>query len=200
MHSFNWNHAMPHSDSELFFQQMADVTPLKQDAIETPKTSAKIALSSFYQQQSSKQITLLSERLNELTINSINPDDYISFKSPGLQSGVFKNLRLAKYDIDATLELKGLSINQARAHLIAELTECYRRNIRVILIKHGVGAENSEHPAKLKSAINTWLPEFPFVLGFHTAQTQHGGYGATYVLLTKNEQAKLANREIHAKK
>ncbi|MDE3273897.1 DNA endonuclease SmrA [Pseudoalteromonas sp. G4] len=191
---------MSNSDSDFFLQQMADVTPLKQDAITTPSTNAKNALNNFYKQQSSKQISLLNDALTNTQVTFIAPDDYISFKSPGLQAGVFKNLRLAKYDIDAKIELQGLSIKEAQDTLINELTQCHRRNIRVVLIKHGVGKENSEQPAKMKSYVNAWLVHFPFVLGFHTAQTHHGGYGAVYVLLSKNEQAKLANREIHAKK
>jgi DNA-nicking Smr family endonuclease len=191
---------MSNSDSDFFLQQMADVTPLKQDAITTPSTNAKNALNNFYKQQSSKQISLLNDALTNTQVTFIAPDDYISFKSPGLQAGVFKNLRLAKYDIDAKIELQGLSIKEAQETLINELTLCHRRNIRVVLIKHGVGKENTEQPAKMKSYVNAWLVHFPFVLGFHTAQTHHGGYGAVYVLLSKNEQAKLANREIHAKK
>jgi DNA-nicking Smr family endonuclease len=191
---------MSNSDSDFFLQQMADVTPLKQDAITTPGTNAKNALNNFYKQQSSKQISLLNDALTNTQVTFIAPDDYISFKSPGLQAGVFKNLRLAKYDIDAKIELQGLSIKEAQETLINELTLCHRRNIRVVLIKHGVGKENTEQPAKMKSYVNAWLVHFPFVLGFHTAQTHHGGYGAVYVLLSKNEQAKLANREIHAKK
>ncbi|WP_372766893.1 DNA endonuclease SmrA [Pseudoalteromonas sp.] len=191
---------MSNSDSDLFLQQMADVTPLKQDAITTASNNAKNALDNFYKQQSSKQVSLLNDALKNTQVTFIAPDDYISFKSPGLQAGVFKNLRLAKYDIDAKIELQGLSIKEAQNTLISELTLCHRRNIRVVLIKHGVGKENTEQPAKLKSYVNAWLVNFPFVLGFHTAQTHHGGYGAVYVLLSKNEQAKLANREIHAKK
>ncbi|AIY65005.1 DNA endonuclease SmrA [Pseudoalteromonas piratica] len=191
---------MSHSDSDFFLQQMADVTPLKQDAINTPNNSAKNALSSFYKQQSSKQLLQLKDALKNTQVEFVAPDDYISFKSPGLQAGVFKNLRLAKYDIDAKIELQGLSIKEAQDTLINELSTCHRRNIRVVLIKHGVGKENTEQPAKMKSYVNAWLVHFPFVLGFHTAQTQHGGYGSVYVLLSKNEQAKLANREIHAKK
>ncbi|MFY8349990.1 DNA endonuclease SmrA [Pseudoalteromonas sp. SSM20] len=191
---------MSNSDSDFFLQQMADVTPLKQDAITTPSTNAKNALNNFFKQQSSKQISLLNDALTNTQVTFIAPDDYISFKSPGLQAGVFKNLRLAKYDIDAKIELQGLSIKEAQDTLINELTLCHRRNIRMVLIKHGVGKENTEQPAKMKSYVNAWLVHFPFVLGFHTAQTHHGGYSAVYVLLSKNEQAKLANREIHAKK
>lgn len=191
---------MSHSDSDLFFQQMADVTPLKQDAVQTPTSNANAALNSFYKQQASKQIESIKSDLEQVQVNYVEPDDFISYKSPGLQAGVFKNLRLAKYDIECKIELQGLSIKEARKKLLNELHECQQRNIRVVLIKHGVGLENKTQPAKLKSHLNAWLPLFPYVIAFHTAQTHHGGYGAVYALLTKNEQAKLANREIHAKK
>ncbi len=38
------------------------------------------------------------------------------------------------------------------------------------------------------------------VMGFHSAQKHHGGYGAVYVLLRKSEKAKLDNWEKQQKR
>ena len=47
----------------------------------------------------------------------------------------------------------------------------------------------------LKSCVAHWLPQMDEVLGFHTAQRQHGSYGATYVLLKKSSKKSLQSRE-----
>ena len=64
---------------------------------------------------------------------------------------------------------------------------------------HGKG-EDSATPARLKSYTNAWLRQLPEVLAFHSAQRRHGGYGATYVLLRKNEVARSDTRERHGLK
>jgi DNA-nicking Smr family endonuclease len=66
--------------------------------------------------------------------------------------------------------------------------------VRTALITHGKGEGRTES-ALLKSCVNFWLPQMPEVLAFHTAQKQHGSYGATYVLLKKSERQKQLTRE-----
>ena len=46
----------------------------------------------------------------------------------------------------------------------------------------------------LKGYVNHWLKELDAVQAFHSAQPQHGGTGAVYVLLRKNAEQKRANR------
>jgi hypothetical protein len=40
-----------------------------------------------------------------------------------------------------------------------------------------------------------WLPEFPQILAFHSAQGQHGGTGSVYIMLRKSDREKKENRE-----
>ncbi len=128
----------------------------------------------------------------------VEPLALLSFQRPGVQHGVFKNLRLGKYAIDARLDLHKLTVDKARREVYQFIQDCVNNDVRAVLITHGKG-EGREQPAMLKSCVAFWLPQLPEVLAFHSAQKHHGGYGATYVLLKKSERKKLENRERHSK-
>lgn len=127
-------------------------------------------------------------------IEMLDPHDVLSFQRPGVQHGVFKNLRLGKYSLDARLDLHRMKMEQARQAVVLFIKDCVANDVRAALITHGKG-EGRETPALLKSCIAHWLPQMDEVLAFHTAQKHHGSYGATYVLIRKSEKRKLENKE-----
>ncbi|MFL0810417.1 MAG: DNA endonuclease SmrA [Agarilytica sp.] len=116
----------------------------------------------------------------------VGPLDVISYRRPGVQHGVFKNLRLGKYQIDARLDLHRMNVDLARQSVFRFVQDCVANDVRTALITHGKG-EGRETPALLKSCVAHWLPQLDEVLACHTAQKQHGSYGATYVLFKKND-------------
>ena len=124
----------------------------------------------------------------------LRPMSELSFVRPGVQQGVYKRLRLGKYPLEARLDLHRLTIDQARVALMRFIRDCMDNELRTVLITHGKG-EGRERPALLKSCVNHWMPQIPEILAFHTAQKQHGSYGATYVMLKKSEEAKQRNRQ-----
>lgn len=123
----------------------------------------------------------------------VKPLSEISYIKPGIQQGVYKKLRLGKYPLEARLDLHRLTVDKARVALVQFIRDCVDNELRTVLITHGKG-EGRERPALLKSCINHWLPQMDEVLAFHTAQKQHGSYGASYVLLRKSPKEKLRNR------
>lgn len=124
----------------------------------------------------------------------VDPLSELSYRKPGVQHGVFKNLRLGKYSLDARLDLHKLNVEQARKAIYQFVYDCMENDVRSALIMHGKG-EGRETPAMLKSCVAAWLPQLDPVLAFHTAQKQHGGYGATYVLIKKSQKKKEETRE-----
>lgn len=124
----------------------------------------------------------------------LDPFAVLSFQRPGVQHGVFKNLRLGKYNLDARLDLHKMTVEQARRALYQFIQDCMENDVRSALITHGKG-EGRETPAKLKSCVAHWLPQMDPVLAFHTAQKPHGSYGATYVLIKKSEKQRQIARE-----
>ncbi len=119
-------------------------------------------------------------------LEMVEPLEVISYCKAGVQHGVFKKLRLGKYPFDARLDLHRLTVEQAREEIYRFVNDCIAHDIRAALITHGKG-EGRDKPALLKSCVAHWLPELDQVLAFHTAQKQHGSYGATYVLFKKSD-------------
>lgn len=132
-------------------------------------------------------------------VDMVSPMALLNYARPGVQHGVFKNLRLGKYVIDARLDLHRLTVEQARSALYRFILDCVENDIRAALITHGKG-EGREKPALLKSCVAYWLPQMDEVLAFHTAQKQHGSYGATYVLLRKSSNKSMQNKETYLNK
>jgi len=125
----------------------------------------------------------------ETVIPQVAALDPLAFSRPGVQHGVYKNLRLGKYEIQSRLDLHRHNVEQARKALWGFVDDCQKHGVRCALITHGKG-EGRERPAVLKSCVNHWLKQFDEVLAFHSAQKIHGGMGATYVLIKKSSAAR----------
>lgn len=132
-------------------------------------------------------------------VEPVDPWDPIEFKRDGVQNGVYRNLRLGKYTVDARLDLHHHTVEMARSALYQFVRDCVEADVRCALVTHGKG-EGRKQPAMLKSCVNAWLPQLSEVLAFHSAQKQHGGLGATYVLLRKSERKRQQNLEQHQRR
>ena len=187
-------------DDNLFLQQMQDVKPIK--------VAPKVALAAAHLDKTNAQkrrevaTTELAKDKNFLSGEYVAPVDplaILEFKRDGVQNGVYRNLRLGKYQIDARLDLHNMTVEQARAAVFQFVTDCMNYDIRCALITHGK-SEGREKPALLKSCVAHWLPQLDNVMAFHSAQKRHGASGATYILLRKSEQKKLETWEQHNKR
>jgi DNA-nicking Smr family endonuclease len=127
-------------------------------------------------------------------VEMVEPLAELSFRRTGVQHGVFRNLRLGKYPLDARLDLHKMTVERARQEVYQFIKDCMHNDVRTALITHGKG-ETREQPALLKSCVAFWLPQIEDVLAFHSAQRPHGGTGATYVLLRKSERKKQETRD-----
>jgi len=136
--------------------------------------------------------------LSTLPQEMVDPLAILYFQRPGVQHGVFKNLRLGKYQLDARLDLHRMTVEQARVAVYQFVSDCVEHDVRCALVTHGKGL-GREKPALLKSCVAHWLPELEAVLAFHSAQKYHGGSGATYILVRKSDKRKLENKEENRK-
>jgi DNA-nicking Smr family endonuclease len=193
---------MSESDEDLsFFEQMQDVKPLAASNKAQLNTKSEETLAQRLKREAlEKQVALDDNGLSVEYVQPVDPYDFITYKQDGIQEGVYKNLRLGKYDIDSRLVLKHLNFDDARLTIYNTLQECHERGIRCILIDHGIGLHSKPFPAFMKSYVNQWLKEMKMVIAFHTALKQHGGLGSVYVLLKKHPNQKLINREQHQKR
>lgn len=188
------------TDDNLFLQQMQDVKPIKVAptvALASPRVDKTNV--EKRREMATKELAKDKNFLSGEYIEPVDPLAILEFKRDGVQNGVYRNLRLGKYQIDARLDLHNMTVEQARTAVFQFVTDCMNYDIRCALITHGK-SEGRDRPALLKSCVAHWLPQLDNVMAFHSAQKRHGASGATYILLRKSEQKKLETSELHNKR
>ncbi len=138
--------------------------------------------------------------LRSLTPESYDPQDIMGFKHLGLQEGVYKKLRTGKYEIQAKLDLHGLTVQESLDAVLKFIHTSMESQRRCVLISHGKGIKR-ENPGRLKNYLAAWLKHLPEVMAYHSAGPQHGGAGCVYILLRKSDEKRQENRDrfAHAK-
>jgi DNA-nicking Smr family endonuclease len=111
--------------------------------------------------------------------------------APPLTRRAKRNLARGKQDIDARLDLHGLTQSEAHHVLLRFLRAASGRGARLVLVITGKGAsrassfdESGRERGVLRRQVPQWLslPEFrEYVIGFEDAHIAHGGEGALYV-------------------
>jgi DNA-nicking Smr family endonuclease len=189
-----------HDENQLFMQEMSGVKPLTTDRVllqpsHHAPSDAQLARREAAMRDSGAALDYLTME----AIDMLRPDSLVGFKRDGVQEGVYKKLRLGKYELQASLDLHQHTLREARMVLLQFVRDCLERDIRSVLILHGKG-ERSQPQALLKSYVSAWLPHIPEVMAIHSAERRHGGSGALYVLLRKSDRKKAENRERHMRR
>lgn len=183
-------------DNELFLQEMGDVKPI---AVEKKVKLKKEALSRDKLQARRDAATQVLEKdgnhLSSDYVELLDPYYPLEFKRPGVQHGVFKKLKQGKYRSEGRLDLHRMTVEVARKEVFDFIKESMRYDLRSLLIIPGKGLNSQSNAVTLKSYINRWLPDMEEVQAFCSAQPQHGGLGAVYILLGKSEKKKQENRD-----
>lgn len=183
------------SEEELFRQELAGVRQLRQQPRVELNRSPVSELAVAARREAAVRV---SERdANFLALDHVellDPWYPLEFRRPGVQHGVFRKLKQGKYPMDARLDLHRMTAEQARQEVFGFIREAHAYDLRNVLIVPGRGSHSRSAEALLKSYVNKWLPEFEEVQAFCSAQPQHGGTGAVYVMLAKSERKKEQNR------
>ena len=190
----------PEDDLQAFFEEMGDVKRIESSDKVFHNKSNDNALAQKLRRDAINSDT--QRKQNYLTledIDPVHPEDPIWFKQDGVQDLVFKNVRLGKYSIESTLNIQHLRLEQAHKDVFEFIMTCHNRGLRSVLVRHGKSINKKPFSGFMKSYVNVWLQQIPEIIAFHSSQPQHGGVGATYILLKKNKEQKAENRELHKK-
>ena len=163
------------------------------------KRDSDSASASVRRQSAEYESIVDSDPLVDAEVAMLEANALLAFQRPGVQHGVYRQLRLGKYDIEARLDLHRMKLEQARMAVYQFVRDCLSHDIRCALITHGKG-EGRKTPALIKSHVAHWLPQITEVLAFHSAQKHHGGSGETYIMLKKSERKRQENLERHQKR
>jgi len=184
-----------------FMREMDDVKPIKSAKRVSlyKKAASSEAVLEARRRSAAEHVLSPVDPLADGDIKQLDPNDILEYRKSGVQHGVYKQLRMGRYDIDARLDLHRMRVEEARRAVFQFVRDCMQHDIRCALITHGKG-EGRKQPAVLKSHLAHWLPQITEVLAFHSAQKQHGGSGACYLLLKKSDRKRQENLEKHQKK
>ncbi len=170
------------ADKALFDEAMKNVTPLKHKKNKVVFEPKRPKIKS--QNIDEPPIEETHIFLTDPSMLDIQAETILSFHRAGLNERLLKKLRRGEVTIDAMLDLHQHTIEQARIALSSFLQTSFDNGLRFIRIIHGKGQRESDY-ARLKTFINHWLPQFNFVLAFHSCPPNQGGTGAVIVLLKK---------------
>lgn len=173
-------------DLDAFHDAMKGTKPLSNQNKVTPlPPQPKIKRRRYDEPEEEKWTFHLSD--NEY-LEAVDGEEFLSYKQPGIDEKILRNLRKGQYNVQAKLDLHGMTVNEARLAIEQFIHACLVEQIKSILIIHGKG-----HPNKapiLKNKLNHWLREINMVLAFCSAASPHGNSGATYVLLKRIKEEK----------
>ncbi len=167
----------PDDDSALFRQAVKDVKPLKGSGRRPPES--RLPVPRPRQHELDEQEALRESREGPL------PDvgDELSYRSAGIQDGVFRRLRRGTYRVGAELDLHGLRWNEAKVAILRLLAAARDADVRCVRIIHGKGLRSTGDGPVLKQRLDGWLRLRSEVLAYCSARREDGGTGAAYVLL-----------------
>jgi DNA-nicking Smr family endonuclease len=188
---------MNDEEFELFQKEMADVRPLapSAQAIVTGRRPLPTPGQVYRREAAQRGENFDENQLPTAFVEYVSPEATVGFRRDGVQNGVFRRLQKGGYDIEAALDLHGMTVEQARHEVYRFIQDCVHYDVRLALISHGKGRGNKDQRPLLKSFLVRWLPMFPEVIAFHSAQRWHGGAGAVYLMLRKSEKQKALTRE-----
>ena len=114
--------------------------------------------------------------------------------SPNMDKRNFQRLLKGRLEIDATLDLHGMTAEQARQRLVLSLQQAHARGARLVLVITGKGKRthidefNRPRSGVLRESLPDWLRSGALsgiVLQVTQAHPKHGGKGAFYVYLRR---------------
>jgi DNA-nicking Smr family endonuclease len=164
------------ADDELFREAIGGVKPLPQDRAEPHHARRRpVPLDRPTDEDAT----------DALADGAGDTPEFLDFMRPGVQRRLYDDLRRGLIPPEATLDLHGMRVSEARLALLRFLAQSLRQQRRCVRLIHGKGFGASGEPPVLKQKVNHWLPQRPEVLAFCSAPRWDGGTGAAYVLLSR---------------
>lgn len=105
------------------------------------------------------------------------------FLRAGHGPDVLRDLRKGRWAVQASLDLHGNSLEEARRRLEGFLSDCLDYGARCVRIVHGVGYGSPEGVGVLGPQVRRWLANWEAVSAYTVCSPAEGGDGALCVLL-----------------
>ena len=165
----------PEQDTDLFRQSLEGVTPLKPSGrINRTRTPHKVI------PRSPSSPALVADTLSD---HGASDEPISEYLSNGLNRMNLRKLRRGVWPPQDSLDLHGLSSDEARRLLLEFLHHAAQHGLRCVNVIHGKGWRSEGREGILKIHTRHWLTQHPQVLAFCEAPQHAGGGGAVWALL-----------------
>jgi len=174
-------------DTQLFRRAMKAVTPIK-DTRRTLLAPTPSATGDILRERRARAIGQDFVRLPQ-TSDHFSPaktdGDDARYLRTGHGPDLIKDLKRGKWPIEASLDLHGSTLEQARERLDRFLVSCLAHQIKCVRIVHGKGYGSKDGEPVLKQTVRRWLTQIDSVLAYAECPEADGGTGAVQVRLQK---------------
>jgi DNA-nicking Smr family endonuclease len=164
------------SDGDLFQQAVEGVTPITPSNRITPSPPVQ----RFKARNTAQASPVISDSFSDHNTNEETPTSYLR---SGLNSMTLRKLRRGQWPIQDSIDLHGLSSDEARRILVAFLHDAQHRGLKCVNVIHGKGWRAEGGEGILKIRVRHWLTQHAQVLAFCEAPAHAGGGGAVWLLL-----------------
>jgi len=170
----------PADDSALFRAEVRDVRPARPSNRVEPYREPLPAVPA---KRLEDERAVLAELMRLSADDDVEIEEDRLFLRPGLPREILRKLRRSHWVIQDTLDLHGLSSDEAAQATAAFLTGCLHRALRCVRIVHGKGLRSRGREPVLKHRIRKLLTRRDEVLAYVEPRAPDGGGGAVVVLL-----------------
>jgi DNA-nicking Smr family endonuclease len=163
------------SDADLLRLALEGVTPITpSDRISPPRPSARTP------SRNPVSSSPVVDNWSDHGANEVAPTSYLR---NGLNSMTLRKLRRGQWPVQDSIDLHGLTSDEARGMLAGFLNHALSNQYRCVNVVHGKGWRAEGGEGILKIRVRHWLTQHPQVLAFCEAPANAGGGGAVWLLL-----------------
>lgn len=114
--------------------------------------------------------------------------DASHFLQAGYGPDLLKKLERGHWPIEASLDLHGSTLDEARLRMDRFLSSCLQHSLRSVRVVHGKGHGSKNNAPVLKETVRRWLTQIEAVMAYVECAERDGGAGAVLVLLKAKEE------------
>jgi DNA-nicking Smr family endonuclease len=172
------------TDAELLAQAYRQVIPIKGHA---RVTHEPLRQPIHQEQVARRRANAATTTATEAGLSDGDPfslDDVPdAYRASGISNQAVRQLKRQAASVRETLDLHGLTRDQARLALQHFVGQATARGISKVRVIHGQGYGSRDGASVLRYLARHWLQQMPAVLAFVTPPATDGGKGAVLVLL-----------------
>ena len=172
------------------------VSPLKSDKISpatvldkpSKNTDSKLVVKKIKKKDGYNKP--ISPKNQNLIVKRNIPTDLRYEGASGIDGSSSRKLKSGKFEIEATLDLHGMTQQKAYSTLQRFIQKCVFNELRTVLVVTGKGPEGK---GILRNQFPKWIKTeacAPHILAIGQAQSKDGGSGAFYIRLRRNRETK----------